>query len=51
MELEEEEEKKQCMFKNNFIEMSNFIRRYQKNGWLDLSELWAIDSPDNEGTY
>ena len=35
---------------NNFIDRKNFIRRYQRNGYMDLSELWDIDSVHNEGT-
>ena len=27
------------MGKNNFIEREDFIRYYQRNGWMDLSEL------------
>ena len=26
-----------------------FIRHYQRNGWMDLSELWDIDSSNNKG--
>ena len=51
MEKEEEEQKKkQRMLKNNFTERKHFIRRYQRNGWMDFSELQAIDSLHNEGT-
>ena len=46
----EEEEKKQHALKINFTERKHSIRRYQKNGWMDFSELWAIDSLHNEGT-
>ena len=35
---------------NNFIDRKNFIRRYQRNGYMDLSELRDIDSLHNEGT-
>ena len=38
------------MPKNNFIDRKNFIRQYQTNGDMDLSELWDIDSLHNEGT-
>ena len=48
-EEKEKEEKKQCSFKNNFTERKHFIRNYQKNGWMDFSELQAIDSLHNEG--
>ena len=36
--------------KNNFTERNHFIRYYQRNGWMDFSELRAIDSLHNEGT-
>ena len=49
-EKEEEEEKKRWALKNNFTERKYFIRHYQRNGWMDFSELWAIDSLHNEGT-
>ena len=42
--------KKRCAFKNNFTERKHSIRRYQRNGWMDFSELRAIDSLYNEGT-
>ena len=38
------------MLKNNFTERKHSIRRYQRNGWMDFSELCAIDSLHNEGT-
>ena len=38
------------MLKNNFIDRKNFIRQYQRNGWMDLSELRDIDSLHIEGT-
>ena len=38
------------MLKNNFTERKHFIRCYQRNGWMNFSELWAIDSLHNEGT-
>ena len=38
------------MLKNNFIKWKYFIRRYQRNGLMDFSELRAIDSLHNEGT-
>ena len=47
---EKEEEKKRCTLKNNFTERKHFIRRYQRNGWMDFSELRTIDSLHNEGT-
>ena len=50
MEKEEEEEKKRHVLKNNFTERKHFIRHYQRNGWMDFSELQAIDSLHNEGT-
>ena len=43
----EKEEKKQHALKNNFTERKHFIRRYQRNGWMDFIELWAIDCPFN----
>ena len=42
--------KKRRLLKNNFTERKRFIRRYQRNGWMDFSELQAIDSLHNEGT-
>ena len=42
--------RKRRALKNNFTERKHFIRRYQRNGWMDLSELRAIDSLHNEGT-
>ena len=52
MEEKEKEkvQKKQCMIKNNFTERKHSIRCYQRNGWMDFSELRAIDSLYNEGT-
>ena len=41
-EEEEEEEKKRHMLKNNFTERKHFIRHYQRNGWMDFSELWIL---------
>ena len=38
------------MLKNNFTERKHSIRHYQRNGWMDFSELRAIDSLHNEGT-
>ena len=38
------------MLKNNFTERKHFIRHYQRNDWMDFSELQAIDSLHNEGT-
>ena len=38
------------MRKTNFIDRKNFIRQYQRNGGMDLSELCDIDSLHNEGT-
>ena len=49
-EKEEEEEKKRCALKNNFTERKHSIRHYQRNCWMDFSELWATDSLHNEGT-
>ena len=37
-------------FKNNFSEGKHFIRRYQRNSWMDFIELRDIDSLHNEGT-
>ena len=42
--------RKLCGLKNNFTDRKHFIRRYQRNGWMDFSELWAIDPLHNEGT-
>ena len=49
-EDEEMEKKKQCTRNTNFIERKDFIRHYQRNGWMDLSELQAIYSIHIEGT-
>ena len=38
------------MLKNNFTDRKHFIRCYQRNGWMDFSELQTIDSLYNEGT-
>ena len=38
------------VLKNNFIGKKNFIRQYQRNGWMDLSELRDIGSLHIEGT-
>ena len=46
---DKEEEEKRHILKNNFTERKHFIRRYQRNGWMDFSELWAIDFLHNEG--
>ena len=50
MENNKNEEKKQHALKNNSTERKHSIRRYQRNGWMDFSELRAIDSLYNEGT-
>ena len=42
--------RKRHALKNNFIDRTNFIRQYQRNGWMDLSELRDIDSLHIEGT-
>ena len=42
--------RKRHVLKNNFTDRKHFIRRYQRNGWMDFSELQAIDSLHNEGT-
>ena len=47
---EEDEKKKQHALKNNFTERKHSIRCYQRNGWMDFSELQDIDSLNNEGT-
>ena len=47
---EEEERRKQQALKNNFSERKYFIRCYQRNGWMDFSELRGIDSLHNEDT-
>ena len=46
----DEDEKKTTGAKNNLSERMHFIRCYQRNGWMDFSELQAIDSLHNEGT-
>ena len=50
MDKKEEKEKKRHALKNNFTDRKCSIRHYQRNGWMDFSELWAIDSLHNEGT-
>ena len=50
MKKEEKEKKMTRALRNNFTERKHFIRRYQRNGWMDFSELRAIDSLHNEGT-
>ena len=47
-EEEEDKKKKQRVCKNKVVERKAFIRRYQRNGCMDLSELQAIY--DSEGT-
>ena len=42
--------RKRRALKNNFTDRKHFIRCYQRNGWMDFSELRAIDSLHNEGT-
>ena len=42
--------RKRRALKNNFTDRKHFIRRYQRNGWMDFSEVQAIDSLYNEGT-
>ena len=49
-EMKKEEEKKRRALKNNFTDRKHFIRRYQRNGWMDFIELRDIDSLHNEGT-
>ena len=41
--------RKRRALKNNF-DRKNFIRQYQRNSWVDLSELWDINSLHIEGT-
>ena len=41
---------KRRALKNNFTDRKHFLRRYQRNSWMDFSELWTIDSLHNEGT-
>ena len=36
--------RKRRALKNNFIDRKNFIKQYQRNGWMDLSEFRDIDS-------
>ena len=43
-------EEKQRVLNNNFIERKDFIRCYQRNGWMDLNTLWAINFLHNDGT-
>ena len=47
---EENEQKKRRTLKNGFTGRKYFIRHYQRNGWMDFSELRGIDSLHNEGT-
>ena len=42
--------KQRCTLNNNFIERKDFIRHYQRNGWMDLSKLWVIYSLHIKGT-
>ena len=42
--------RKRRALKNNFTDRKHFIKRYQRNGWMDFSELRAIDSLYNIGT-
>ena len=42
--------RKRRVLKNNFTDKKHFIRRYQRNGWMNFSELRVIDSLYNEGT-
>ena len=43
-------EKKTTRVYEYFTDRKHFIRRYQRNGWIDFSELRAIDSLYNKGT-
>ena len=45
-----EEEKKRLPRKIFCGDRKAFIRLYQKNGGIDVYELWDIDSSNNEGT-
>ena len=42
--------RKRHVLKNNFTERKHSIRHYQRNDWMDFSELQDIDSLHNEGT-
>ena len=44
------EESKRLPRKNFCGDRKAFKRLYQKNGWMDVYELWDIDSSNNEGT-
>ena len=41
---------KRRVLNNNFTDRKHFIRRYQRNSWMDFSELRVIDSLYSEGT-
>ena len=43
-------EKENDTHENNFIESKDFIRHYQEDNWMDLSELQATYSLHIEGT-
>ena len=45
-----ERKKKRLLHKNFCGDRKAFIRLYQKNGRIDVHELWDIDSSNNEGT-
>ena len=51
MKERNKEEKKRRALNNNFIDRIDRLRRYQRNGWMELSERRDIDSLDIEGTY
>ena len=40
-------EKKRHTLKNNFSDRKDFIRLYQRNGYMDFSELQDIDCLHN----
>ena len=42
--------RKRRALKNNFTDRKYFISHYRRNGWMDFSELRAIDPLHTEGT-
>ena len=50
-ERNKERKKKKRLPRKNFCgHRKAFIRLYKKNGWMDVYQLWDIDSSNNEGT-
>ena len=51
MKMKEEDEERKNDYRVNFCgESKDFVRLYQKTGWIDFDELQVIDSSNNEGT-